>query len=56
MNREPDDLAERQALDRVEAKIAAAVRTAPPLRDDLASRLATLIRTSPAIGQTGAAA
>lgn len=42
-----DDLAERRALARVDARIAAAVADAPPLPDDVAARLVELIRATP---------
>jgi hypothetical protein len=56
MKRWPADLAARRALSRVDERIAAAVAEAPPLPDDLAARLAELIRATSAAERTGAAA
>jgi hypothetical protein len=38
-------------MSRVDERIAAAVAEAPPLPDDLAARLAELIRTTPAVAE-----
>lgn len=56
MGRQADDLAARRALAQVDAKIAAAVESAPPLPDDVAARLAELIRAAPPAERADAAA